>query len=159
MIKRESSFTLMELIIVIVIIGILVGIMVPTYTKAQENAIDKQAKTILSIIYAAEINYLRETGSFYPDPNSGIQTSLAAINSALGLELADNGNWEYKIGTTSVETWPNPYGAPAYLQTLRAAMCRNKGGISRSWYINLKSDNPDDAVTAIPSRTEDWYSN
>jgi prepilin-type N-terminal cleavage/methylation domain-containing protein len=147
-----TGFTLIELIVVVVIMGILAGIMVPKYMQAKERAIDKQAKAILCLIRAAEINYARDTGSFY-GPDSII--AISSINSNLGLELADNGNWVYKIWTQQDETYPPPNHNLVYVQTLRAVMCRNGGGVSRSWYINLNSTNIGN-VTVNPTRTEEW---
>ncbi|MDD5355544.1 MAG: prepilin-type N-terminal cleavage/methylation domain-containing protein [Candidatus Omnitrophica bacterium] len=125
--NTKKAFTLLELIVVVVIIGILAGIMVPSYTRARERAIDKQAKSILSLLRSAERNYKMETGVYYPAGTS--TTSLSDINSNLNLDLVDDGNWDY-----TVAAWNS--GA-----TFIAALYRNKGGYIRTWTITSNTVN------------------
>lgn len=91
----KKSFTLLELIIVIVVIGILTAISLPNFTKAKERALSKEAAANLKLIYAAEKIYQLEVGGFYGT------TDIDLINSQLRLSL-NEANWDYDIGSTAV---------------------------------------------------------
>lgn len=90
MVKTRKSFTLLELIIVIVIIGILASLGLPQFFKTRERALGDEAIANLKLIAAAEKIYQMETGSYY------ISSDLNNINSNLKLSLTD-ANWAYSI--------------------------------------------------------------
>lgn len=59
-----KSFTLLELIVVMVIIGILAGISLPLYYRSKERALAKEAIATLKLIGVAERNYVREWNTY-----------------------------------------------------------------------------------------------
>lgn len=122
-----SGITLMELIVVIIIIGVLAGTMISSYTRSRERAYDKQAKAILMLIRGAERTYWVEKGEYRVWPGSGA-TSLAAINSNLSLDLADDGNW----GAYIIKVHPEGF---------YASVGRTKAGYKRYWFITAESEN------------------
>jgi prepilin-type N-terminal cleavage/methylation domain-containing protein len=67
-----KSFTLIELVIVIVIIGILVGISVPSYHRIVERARISEALTVLKTIYDAQMRYAiaSDNDAYAPDINT-----------------------------------------------------------------------------------------
>ncbi|MDO8886491.1 prepilin-type N-terminal cleavage/methylation domain-containing protein [Candidatus Oleimmundimicrobium sp.] len=64
--KGEKGFTLVELMVVILIIGILVGIAIPVYNQAQAKAKANACKANLRTLDGAIQTYNATTGD-YPD--------------------------------------------------------------------------------------------
>jgi prepilin-type N-terminal cleavage/methylation domain-containing protein len=62
--KNESGFTLVELMIVVAIIGILAAIAIPNFQKYQAKARQKEAQLQLSSVYTAELSFRGEQNSF-----------------------------------------------------------------------------------------------
>ena len=119
---KQRSFTLIELMVVVIIVGILAGIALPQYVRSRERAMDKQAKAILSLIRAAERAYKMEIGSYYTAGGN-----VDTINQNLNLDLVNDGNWAYGMGS----------GGGGFTATLS----RYKGGYSRTLTIDANSVN------------------
>ena len=62
--KISRGFTLVELIIVVVIIGILASVGVPRYSKVMKKAKIAEADSVLGAIRGAEIRWYAEAGSY-----------------------------------------------------------------------------------------------
>jgi prepilin-type N-terminal cleavage/methylation domain-containing protein len=88
----NKSFTLLELIIVVIILAILVSISLPLFSKTKEKAIDKEAQASVKLIMAAEKIYRMEVGGYY-----GTTLGNQDINNNLRLSLPykANRNWNY----------------------------------------------------------------
>jgi prepilin-type N-terminal cleavage/methylation domain-containing protein len=93
---KTEAFTLIELLIVLVIIGILTALAVPNFTKTRERALDRDAQTTLRLIQAGEKIYYMNFNSYYPA--SGVtENNLSAINANLSLSISAGNNWNYSI--------------------------------------------------------------
>lgn len=71
--KNQKGFTLVELMVVVVIIGILVAIAIPVYTSSQRKAKGSADKANERIIQGAMQMYLMEesdTAGFYTEVNN-----------------------------------------------------------------------------------------
>lgn len=78
-----------------IIIGIMVGITLPSFTKSKERALGREANATLKLIAGAEKNYkLESVTSFYP--SSGTESDIDNINSNLALSLVEK-EWNYAI--------------------------------------------------------------
>lgn len=88
----KNGFSLVELIVVIVVIGILAAIAIPNYGKAKERALVKEAISNLKIVDAAEKIYYVEHAVYASCADTG------TCNDMLHLQL-DNTNWDYQILT------------------------------------------------------------
>jgi len=126
---RNKSFTLLELIVVVVIIGILVTLALIHYGSYKEQALDKEANANLKLIMAAERIYRMETGSYYPS-GSTQPDALNNINANLRLLLsvAANRSWNY---LTTADATP-----------ATCAQATRNGGNLRTWRIRYSEDNP-----------------
>ncbi|MDD5565882.1 MAG: prepilin-type N-terminal cleavage/methylation domain-containing protein [Candidatus Omnitrophica bacterium] len=107
--KRKRSFTLMELAVVVVIIGVLAAIGYPGYTKLRETTYQKEAVANIRLISAAERSYGMELGNYFNGD------AVNSINDALHLSLTEK-NWDYRIqtgaGTYTVTAVRNCTGKP-----------------------------------------------
>ena len=62
--RKEHGFTLMELLVVLIIIGVLAAIGIPTYLNQVEKARSRQAIEMLGAYREAQQRYLLETGIY-----------------------------------------------------------------------------------------------
>ena len=132
----KKSFTLLELVIVIVIIGILATLGFSQYYPLRERALDKEAEANLKLILAAERIWRMEDNSndYYVSAGADAQAHILAINHDLKLCLsaADNRNWNY---SAVADNTADP-------KTCCIQATRN-GSDGRSWHIHS-------STTAIP---------
>ncbi len=88
-----KGFTLLEILIVIVILGVMAGLAVPTYIRNVEQARAEEAKVNLYTIYTAEKVYkVNSRSKSQPEGKywvPGENQSAAMINKALNINLAD----------------------------------------------------------------------
>ncbi len=88
--KRKVSFTLLELMIVILIIIILASISIPLYRKAVVNSIEREADTLMELIKQAEKICKLETGSYVTCSNT------SDCNAKLKLDISSE-NWDFQV--------------------------------------------------------------
>lgn len=62
--RKESGFSLIEIVVAIAIIGILAMVALPAYTRYQAQARKAEAKIVLSAIYVAERTFHSEFNAY-----------------------------------------------------------------------------------------------
>ncbi|NOZ08018.1 MAG: type II secretion system protein [FCB group bacterium] len=96
--KKQAGFSLVELMIVLVIIGILAAVGVPIYTSNMNKARQSEADATLGTIRTDLRVYYAEHEE-YPNPYDGAAVAGAAWNNILASDLDgkyfDNTNYTY----------------------------------------------------------------
>lgn len=96
--RSDRGFTLIEILIVLVIIGILAGLAIPRFVGATARAKQVEAKQLLRQIYTMQETYRFENDSYWI-PTLG--TKASATNpkafAPLGVEIMPQARYEYEI--------------------------------------------------------------
>jgi type IV pilus assembly protein PilA len=80
--KNSQAFTLTEVLFVLVILGVLSGLAIPSYFGTLEKTREAEATTNLKTLNFAEKIYQIDNGVFF-----GPSSSIATINSTLNIEI------------------------------------------------------------------------
>lgn len=93
-----SGFTLIEILIVLVIIGILAGLAIPRFVGATSRAKQVEAKQVLRQIYTMQISHRIEHDTYWiPAFGSKASASNPKAFAVLGVEIMAQARYEYEI--------------------------------------------------------------
>jgi general secretion pathway protein G len=93
-IKKQGGFTLLELLIVIVIIGILALLILPNITSAPKKARDTKRKTDLTAIQKGLEEYFVDN-NVYPASLNSLTLGSAPILKTVPVDPTNTGNYTY----------------------------------------------------------------
>lgn len=93
---NQKGFTLLEIIIIVVILGILATMGFVQYTRAVERSRTAEAKNVLSSIRTAEHGYMQQFGSYTSNINELSTESVASACQAGGIYF-----FSYSIDATA----------------------------------------------------------
>lgn len=119
--KKQSGFTIVELLIVIVVIGILAAIVITTFTGVQKKGRDADRKSDINSMYGQVEVYFAEQGKYPTLDNMNDSTFRSASMKGLSDDaLTDpKGSGATLVGTPA---------ANSYAYAVTPAGCDNVGG-------------------------------
>lgn len=99
-----KGLTLIEVLLVVFVIGILASLAVVNYSKVRESGYDKEVKSNLILIQAAQKIYHMETSGVYYDTASYAEgpPKINAINTNLKLSIDASVQRKWNYGTNDV---------------------------------------------------------
>jgi prepilin-type N-terminal cleavage/methylation domain-containing protein len=100
----ESGFSLIELLVVLIIIGILAAISIAAFTKQQNKAHDADAKAAARSAQTAMETYFVDHKSYAGADVAELQSLQPSLRNAPGLAVKSATSNQYEIETTSTST-------------------------------------------------------
>lgn len=121
--NRQKGFTLIELMIVVVIIGILAALAIPRFMEATKKAKQSEARTVLKQILTLERSYRQETGAYDTDLDA-IGFMIPATNAKYVYAISAGAGVDFTA--TAV---PKASGQPGYDVDLTVTYSIDQDGI------------------------------
>jgi prepilin-type N-terminal cleavage/methylation domain-containing protein len=92
--NKEKGFTMVEIMIVVVIIGILASLAIPKFMRATTKTKQSEAKQILKQIYAMQRAYRQEFDSYCCN---GVSAMADGSIPVLGIDIMHTARYSYTI--------------------------------------------------------------
>jgi type IV pilus assembly protein PilA len=90
---REEGFTLVELLVVMLILGLLAAIAIPSFFNQRDKARDSDAKSLVRTAETAMETYATDNGGSYTGATSALLIGIeATLNNADGGDGSGNGD-------------------------------------------------------------------
>ncbi len=107
-----KGFTLMELMVVVIIIGVIAAFAIPNYGKSIQKAHERDMLAQLTSIHAANLLFRSYDGVYWD--TAGVLKNMAEINTALSINIIANSGTGYTYISTGGATYTATAGWDAY---------------------------------------------
>ncbi len=153
---RNKAFTLVEILIVVIILGILAAIVIPQFTKASEDARESALASDLQMIRSQLELYKVQHLESYPDEAllADWQLQLTGQTDNIGDPGTDFGPY--------MQTFPKNQFAPSAVQSnvtfVNAAGAVPLGDDASGWWFNRADGKfaPNDSKGDVANPHKDW---
>ncbi len=125
--RNRKGFTLIELMIVVVIIGILAALAIPRFMRATTKSKQSEAKTILKQIFVMQDAYRQEKDRYWITANAASAASQNAF-SQIGVEIMLSARYTYTLTSTDG-------GVTNYTATATSGILDDDAAVD-TWTIN-----------------------
>ena len=125
---NRKGFTLIELMIVVVIIGILATMAIPRFMKASTKSKQSEAKLVLKQIYVNQRAYKQTIANSYFITGATASSATPDAFNEIQVQLMDGARYAYTIAAT----------ADAFVATATGNI--DDDGINDIWTINNAGD-------------------
>ena len=106
MIKRKKGFTLTEVLVVVVILGILAGLILPRFFGQSERAVVSEAVGMLSAVRQAEASYFLEHTAYTANVAADLDVDLSAVSFSYGVAVTAGPPTTFTATATRLPTAP-----------------------------------------------------
>ena len=116
--SSERGFTVIELLVVIIIIGMLLAIAVPSYIGFRDRAANNEAKTNLRAALPAAEAYNEDNGSYASMDEASLREIDSSLSSTLSVVRSSSSSFclaENVNGKTWSVLGPNPSSATGFV--------------------------------------------
>lgn len=93
----QKGYTLIELFVVVVIIGVIAALAIPRFMQSTAKTKQGEAQLILKQVYEMQRAYRQEKDSYYPSNGSTIVVQPGGTFGPLGVELMPSARYSYSI--------------------------------------------------------------
>jgi prepilin-type N-terminal cleavage/methylation domain-containing protein len=97
MLRDKKGFTLIELMIVVVIIGILAAMAIPRFMQATVKSKQTEAKLVLKQIYTMQMAYRQLNDTYYPGGGNTIMAQAGGAFPSLHVEIMTPAYYSYSV--------------------------------------------------------------
>jgi type IV pilus assembly protein PilE len=94
--RNEKGFTLIELMIVVVIIGILAALAIPRFMRATTKSKQSEAKQILKQIYTMQHAYRQEYNAYWGNGTTASAAATAGF-ARIGVDIMTTARYTYTM--------------------------------------------------------------